>query len=227
MRRRTFAGGLAVAVSILGLAVLASCSHPQATPNAADGSESPSAKTANAATKSEDPGIDLQCTADSIQKADAPFHWSYKKDDSSAGSTAWEADVTADSIQGTMIDANGTRRIQATRADASAWDNAVLMLSGPLPASTVALVNHSSSTVRIGKGQANGQDAIKYSIDTTRAAPADASLINSVMGQGSSIKGTAWVTGKGCLVKFVLDVEDHMRDGSVEKERYEANVTRK
>jgi hypothetical protein len=104
---------------------------------------------------------------------------------------------------------------------------AALDLAGPLPASTVALVNNSSATTRAGTEKVNGEDTIKYSIDTTSATPSDASLIKNVMGPGGFIKGTAWVTADGCPVKFVIDQEQHLRNGTVETIHYEEAMTRK
>lgn len=174
---------------------------------------------------SADPGINLQCAADRIQKAPAPFHWSFKKVVPPMTNADWEADVTPGSIAGTLIDSSGTRAVHGVRSDSTGWNTAVLTLTGPLPASTFALVNHSSATVRAGSENVNGENTIKYAIDTSKDIPADASLIRNVLGANGSVKGSAWVTRTGCPVKFILDVEQHNNDGTVQKEHYEANVT--
>lgn len=174
---------------------------------------------------SANPGINLQCAADRIQKAPGPFHWSYKKVVPPMTNADWEADVTPDSIAGTLIDSSGTRVVHGVRSDSTGWNTAVLTLTGPLPASTFALVSNSSATVRTGSESVNGESAIKYAIDTSQDTPADASLIRSVLGANGSVKGSAWVTRTGCPIKFVLDVEQHNNDGTVQKEHYEANVT--
>ncbi|MHB8540914.1 MAG: hypothetical protein ACYDCD_08240 [Candidatus Acidiferrales bacterium] len=176
-------------------------------------------------TRSDNLGIDLQCTAERIQKAPVPFHWSYKKVVPPLTNADWEADVTPDSIAGTLIDSSGTRAIHSVRSDSTSWNTAVLALTGPLPASTFALVNKSSAIVRAGAENMNGESTIKYVIDTSRDTPADASLIRSVLGANGSVEGAAWVARTGCPVKFVLDVEQHNNDGTVQKEHYEANVT--
>ncbi|HEV2315002.1 MAG TPA: hypothetical protein VGR94_06830 [Candidatus Acidoferrales bacterium] len=177
-------------------------------------------------TSSDNPGIDLQCVADRIRKAPVPFHWSFKKVVPPMTNADWEADVTPDSIAGTLIDGSSTRAIHSVRSDSTSWSTAVLALTGPLPASTFALVNSSSATVRAGSEGVNGEKTIKYAIDTAQDKPADASLIRSVLGANGSVKGAAWVTRNGCPVKFVLDVEQHNNDGTVQKEHYEANVTK-
>ncbi len=189
--------------------------------------EAPAKTTAavHPSSESDNPGISLQCAVDRIQKAAAPFHWSFKKIVTPDTNADWEADVTPDAIGGTLIDSSGTRAIHGARSDQTSWNTAVLILSGPLPASTFSLVNNSSAMARAGTETANGQDTVKYTIDTSQESTADAGLIRSVMGPGGSIKGTVWVTHDGCPVKFVLDAEQHNKDGSVEKEHYELSVT--
>lgn len=182
---------------------------------------------AASAGKSGDPRIILQCAADKIQKPPFAFHWSLKKNVSDSGPSDREADVTPDSIIGSVTDSSGMRSINAARSDASAWNMAALDLAGPLPASTVALVNNSSATTRAGTEKMNGEDTIKYSIDTAGDTPEDASLIKTVLGEGGFVKGSAWVTAEGCPVKFVLDVEQHLRDGKVATQHYEEAMVRK
>jgi hypothetical protein len=192
-------------------------------------SAGPAANVANttpSGAASDNPGIDLQCAANRIQKAPAPFHWSFKKVVTPDTNADWEADVTANSIAGTLIDSSGARTIHGVRSDSTSWNTAVLVLTGPLPASTFALVDNSSATTRAGTENVNGEDAIKYAIDTAQDTPADASLIKSMLGEKGFVKGAAWVTPQGCPIKFVLDVEQHNNDGTVQKEHYEENVTK-
>lgn len=216
---------LAMGATGLLLAIFCGCNlaPPEQAPKSA---AEPVLKTAaTTPSRSNDPGINLQCAAERIQKAPARFHWSFKKVVPPMTNADWEADVTPDSIVGTFIDSSGPRAIHAVRSDSTSWNTAVLALTGPLPASTFALVNHSSATVHVGTENVNGEDTIKYAIDTSRDTPADASLIRSVLGANGSVKGAAWVTRTGCPVRFVLDVEQHNKDGTVQKEHYEANVT--
>lgn len=188
----------------------------------------PAAKAGDAAppaSGSDNPGIDLQCAADRIQKAASPFHWSFKKIVTPDTNADWEADVTPDAIGGTLIDSSGTRAIHGARSDQTSWSTAVMILSTPLPASTFALVNNSSAVARAGTETVNAVDAIKYGIDTSANTETEASLIRSVLGPKGFVKGAAWVTRDGCPVRFVLDVLQQNRDGSVTKEHYELNVT--
>lgn len=206
------------------LTVGSGCNFGTPEQNSKNPAEVPSKVAATAATA---PGIDLQCAANHIQNAPAPFHWSFKKVATPDTNADWETDVTHDSIAGTFIDSSGARAIHGTRSDSTSWNTAVLALTGPLPASTFALVDNSSATVRTGTENMNGEDTIKYAIDTTHDTAADASLIKSMLGEKGFVKGAAWVNAQGCPVKFVLDVEQHNSDRSVQKEHYEANVTRR
>lgn len=222
-----FARVFAWAAAVLLTSTVVGCkSAPPSSQATAPHTPSQSAA-ASSSSRSDDPRIILQCAADRIQKPTFPFHWSLKKNVSTSGPSDREADVTPDSITGMVTDSNGSRPINAARSDASAWNMAVLNLAGPLPASTVALVNNSSATTRAGLEKVNGEDTIKYSIDTTRDTPEDASLIKNVLGPGGFVKGSAWVTAEGCPVKFVIDVEQHLRDGTVATEHYEEAMTRK
>ena len=174
---------------------------------------------------SDNPGINLQCLADQLRKAAAPFHWSFKKVVTPDTNADWEADVTADAIGGTLIDGSGTRAIQGSRSDATSWNTAVLILTAPLPTSTFALVDNSSATKPAGSENANSVNAIRYAIDTSQDTPAEASLIQSVLGPNGFVKGAAWVTREGCPVKFTLNVEQHNHDGTIQKEDYELNLS--
>lgn len=185
------------------------------------------ATAASSTARSDDPGISLQCEADYIQNAPAPFHWSFKKVVTPETNADWEADVTPDAIGGTLIDSSGTRAIHGSRSDTTSWNTSVLILTGPLPASTFSLVNNSSATERAGTETVNGVDTVKYVIDTANDTPTEASLVRTILGPNGFVKGAAWVTRDGCPVRFVLDVEQHNQDGTVEKEHYEENVTKR
>ncbi|MHB8411761.1 MAG: hypothetical protein ACYDDI_07405 [Candidatus Acidiferrales bacterium] len=220
---------LALGATGLLLAVVFGCSFAPVKKDQKSAAKTLSKAAATSATPSSsaNPGINLQCAADRIRNAIAAFHWSYKKAVAPDTNADWEAHVTPSSIIGTFIDSSGTHAIHGFRPDGTSWNTAVMVLTAPLPASTFALVNNSSATVLVGPENVNGQDSIKYAIDTSQDTPADASLIRSVLGANGFVKGAAWVTRTGCPVKFVLDVEQHNNDGTVQKEHYEANVTKR
>lgn len=223
--RRSLLSASTVALYVFGgLAGCGATSSPTSQKPFREAASNADAASARYATTG-DPGIDLQCAANHIRNAPAPFHWSFKKTATPDTNADWEADVTADVIGGTFIDSSGTRAIHGTRSDMTSWNTAVLLLTSPVPASTFALVDHSSAIAHGETEHMNSENAIHYAIDTSRDSAADASLIKSVLGARGSIKGSAWVTQDGCPVKFVLDVEQFLRDGSVQKEHYEENVT--
>lgn len=223
-------GAVAIAGLIFASAMLLrrdSASSANSSASARSAQTVPASATAAApASERGDPGISLQCITNRIQQAAAPFHWSYKKDMSSLGKADWEADITPESIIGTLVDNSGTRRIEGIREDGSRWNVAVLTLTAPLPASTFALFRNSPAVAQVGAEAVNGESAIRYDIDTARDTGSSASLIKSVLGTSGFIKGTVWVTGDGCPIKFALDVEQNS-NGSVEKEHYDEAVTKK
>ena len=219
--------GIGVA-AVIGVAIVANVAkNSSKTP----GATSPIAAATPAATiagpGANGPGINLECVVDHIRTAPAPFHYSFKKDTTSMGLVSVEADVSSDAITGTAADNGGSRPIQGARGDASSWNMAVLSVGGPLPASTFALVNNSSARSFAGPDAANGFDTLKYVFDTANDTVADAGLINNVMGPGGFIKGSVWVTRDGCPVKFAMDGEMHLKDGSVDKEHYALEITKK
>lgn len=174
------------------------------------------------------PNIDFQCLQNHIEGAPAPFHLSYKKSTQLMNSD-WEADITTSSINGTVVDSTGARTIQATRGNKTSWNAAVAQLNVPISGSarTLGLVRNSSAATRAGEETVNGENTVKYTIDSAHDTAADAGEINSLLGAGGFIRGTAWVAKDGCPVKLVLDAQMHMPDGNVEKEHYEEDVTQK
>lgn len=222
-----------VAAAIVGIFVLVSLIYNyRSTPSEAPGGEptvalGPPVKTSAASPALEQaPDINFQCLQAHVENAPSPFHLSYKKSTQVINSD-WEADVTAKSINGTVVDTTGTQAIHATRADRASWNAAVAQLMTPISGSerTYGLVRNSSATARAGNEMVNGQETVKYTIDSTHDTASDAAEVNSLLGAGGFIRGTAWVTKDGCPVKLVLDAQMHMPDGNLEKEHYEEEVT--
>ena len=94
-------------------------------------------------------------------------------------------------------------------------------------ASTFALIRNADSNRREGTESVNGFDTIRYSVDTTRSGSVEAGLYRATLGPGGFEKGTVWVTAQGCPVKFALDVETHLKDGSTDHDHYEEAIIRK
>lgn len=217
------------AAAIVGIFVLVSLFYGNSTETPPPGPAAPldlPAKPSGAA--ADDPNINLQCLVDHVERAPAPFHLSYKKT-TQATNSDWETDITRNSINGTLENGSGKQSIHGLRANGASWGKAVAQVTTPISGSTstFALVRTTSAMARVGDQKLDGQDTIEYTIDTGRATAVDAAAMGNLLGSGGFIKGTAWVTKNGCPVKFVLDAEMHLPDGSMEKEHYEEAVTAK
>lgn len=189
-------------------------------------SASAAQNSASSAQNTTGPGIDLNCIVDRIQNPPEAFHYSYKKD--GANYVDEEADVTPQTIDGTFKNNDISRAVHGVRSDKDSWQTAWMSLMGISGmSSTVALVRNSSAMVREGTEKVNGYDAIRYSIDTARGSGAETALYRSTLGSGGFERGTVWVTSQGCPVKFSLDSEMHLNDGSVQKVHYEEAMIKK
>jgi hypothetical protein len=174
-----------------------------------------------------DPGIDLNCVIDRIQNPPEAFHYTYKKVNSQ-NPVDEEADFTPQGVDGTSTNSAGAHPVHAQRSDTAGWQQAQAFLTAISgAASTVALVNHSSAMVREGTESVNGYDTIRYSIDTSRGNVAEAALYRTTLGPGGFEKGAAWVTSKGCPIKFSIDTEMHLNDGTVQTDHYEEAIVKK
>jgi len=77
-----------------------------------------------------------------------------------------------------------------------------------------------SAIAQQGSESINGYSTTKYAIDTENAGSADKKKIQTLLGNGSFEKGTAWIAADGCAAKLVLD-EGIWRDGSINKDHFE------
>jgi len=95
--------------------------------------------------------------------------------------------------------------IHGVRSDADSWQSAWMNLGAISGlASSFSLVRNSDSNLREGTEHINGFDAIRYSVDTTRATGVETGLYRATLGPGGFEKGTVWVTSQGCPVKLSL-----------------------
>lgn len=219
--------GIVVAGAVAIFVLVTSLYDYRSTTTASPSSLSPSSvPVRSASSASQEPlNVRLQCLAEHVENAPAPFHLSYKKS-TQASNSDWETDITANSISGMVVDDAGTRAIQGIRTNGAAWGKAVADVIAPISGSqrTFALVRNSSATRRDGKEKVNGEDTVKYTIDSARDTAVDASQVDGLLGAGGFIKGAVWVTNDGCPVRLVMDAQMHMPDGNLEKEHYEAEV---
>ena len=210
-----------------GLALLAvsACKSGPASKNA-DGKSGAQPNSAATAQGGGDAGINLNCVMDHIQNPPEAFHYSYVKQ--SDNPVEEQADITPQTIDGMFKNASASRTLHGDRSDRENWQAAwtgLMGISGM--SSTIALVNHSSATVKEGPEKVNGYDAVRYSIDTSRGDAVEQGLYRSVLGVGGFQKGTVCTIPPGCPVKLSLDSEMHLRNGNIDKVHYEEAMVRK
>lgn len=214
--------GLTAAVILLVM-ITAGCTSTTKTKQAVTSKDT---KAVQAREVAGDPGIDLNCVMDHIQNPPEAFHYSYIKQ--SDNPVEEQADITPQVIDGMFKNASISRTLHGDHSDRESWQTAwtgLMGISGM--SSAMALVNHSSATVKEGPEKVNGYDAVKYSIDTSRGDAVEQGLYRSVLGAGGFEKGTVWTVPPGCPVKLVLDSEMHLRNGNIDKVHYEEAMVRK
>jgi hypothetical protein len=168
----------------------------------------------------------LECYADRTRSAPAPFHLSWKLDEGNQHSD-WEADITANTIDGTWTSSSGTRKIHGVRSELSSWQAAFATFPFGSESGHFRMYNGTSAMTSQGRESVNGYDTTKYSIDTSRAGPMDAQVIRMAMGAKGYAKGTAWADETGCVVKFILDEAYQQPDGSLDLEHRDVGMTKR
>jgi hypothetical protein len=79
-----------------------------------------------------------------------------------------------------------------------------------------------------GSENVAGFDAVKYSVDTDGQSQLDKMPLTMAGGlKDYTIKGDAWVDSKQqCILKYNIDYDEVMKDGTERKTHYEGNTTR-
>jgi len=195
MSRKIVRASRRVALAATGLLFLVAsgCSSSSA-PKGRENTASPSQASTSPAGNSGTPRPTLGCYADRTLNAPAPFHLSWKLDDST-GHSDWEADVTASTIDGTWTNSSGTRKIHWVRSDSSSWQMAFVTFPFGSQSGHFRLLYGTAMTAQ-GHESVNGYDTTKYAIDTTHASAADAIALRSALGAKGYITGTAWADRK-------------------------------
>jgi hypothetical protein len=173
--------------------------------------------------------VDVMCIADRINNPPGPFHYSYKYD-GSFGPVETEADITPQTMEITIKDKSGSHSFHGVRSDEQSWNNAVLDLSNlsiTAMASRLGSLDGTSAIVQNGPEGVNGYSTTKYAIDTANANSADKKRWETLFGQGSFEKGTAWVPADGCAVKLLLDEGMWQSSGGVANSHYEIAMVKK
>jgi hypothetical protein len=138
----------------------------------------------------------------------------------------WEADITANTIDGTWTSSSGTWMIHGVRSDVSSWQTAFTTFPFGSESGHFRMYSNASAMISQGRESVNGYDTTKYSVDTSRAGSMDAQVIHMAMGAKGYAKGTAWADDTGCVVKFILDEAYQQPDGSLDIERRDVSMTK-
>ena len=236
MRQRTTLigklGWAAIAVPLI--ATMVGCSSNSTSKTTAEngaGATRAVEKKAASASAGANPGINLNCIFDHLQKPPESFHYVYKKDTSSGSPVDQEADITPQTIDGVRKEPDGTSQpLHAVASDAQSWQAALAGLTGISGmSSAIALIHNNSASQReTDAAPLNGYPTVHYSIDTARWDATTRQILGGTLGPGGFEKGDVWVTAEGCPVKLVLDSELHKNDGSLlDKLHYEEAMIKK
>jgi len=165
----------------------------------------------------------VMCVGDRVNSPSEAFHYSYKYLDSTGMVRDDEAEITQQAMDITIQDKSGSHKYHGIRSDEGSWNSAVSDLGHlGFTAMTGRLVplQGTSAIAQQGSESINGYTTTKYAIDTDNAGSADKKKIQTLLGNGSFEKGTAWVAADGCAAKLVLD-EGVWRDGTINKDHFE------
>lgn len=170
------------------------------------------------------PGL-TECYADRLLNAPSPFHLSWKLDDVE-GHSDWEADVTANTIEGAWTSSAGRRKIHGIRSDLSSWRSAFAAFPLGAEAGHFRLLANSGAMTPAGRENVNGYATIKYVVDTSHVPAADAAVLKATLGEHGYIVGTAWADDSGCVVKFLLDEAWEAGNGTVDKTHLDVGMSK-
>ena len=181
------------------------------------------AKASNDSGGSIDMASAVMCVGDRVSSPAESFHYSYKYLDSTGMVRDDEADITPQTMDISVQDKSGSHKYHGIRSVEASWGSAVVDLGHlGFTAMTGRLVplQGTSAIAQQGSESTNGYSTTKYAIDTDNASSADKKKIQTLLGNGSFEKGTAWIAADGCAAKLVLD-EGVWRDGSINKDHFE------
>ena len=180
-----------------------------------------------------------------------PVHFSYKVNESEGPTSKdFEADLAGDALDQTIArrypvndfvrEHNQMKQLEPIpvrdgfaeevnknhykRGDASAWNMAGgTMSQAGTPWSWFIL---KPTFTRAGAETVAGYPTIKYTVDTTHQDQTD--KLAGMLGMGLkdyNITGSVWVTrDTGCILQWVVDVEEDAKDGKISKNHYEGSV---
>jgi hypothetical protein len=179
-------------------------------------------------------------------------HFSYKENKGDGSSKDYEGDLQGDKIDSSVHEKHvatdmdrelaqlktapgppvvdgfveTTRPLHETRDDRSGWS---MGSGGQVQAFTPwGLFIAKPNVKQAGSENVAGFDAVKYSVDTDGQSQLDKMPLTMAGGlKDYTIKGDAWVDSKQqCILKYNIDYDEVMKDGTERKTHYEGNTTR-
>lgn len=170
----------------------------------------------------------LKCYIDPALHDPAQFHPSWKLHDAT-GHADWEADITADAIDGVWTRSAVTHKIHRVRSDLSSWQGryaAFPFRSARRRGHFRAAANNSGMTTT-AEESINGYPAKIYTVDTTHVPSEDAAAFKMTLGEKGFLTGTAWVDNTSRVVKFSIDEAWQYGNGSLGKKYLDVSITKK
>lgn len=179
-------------------------------------------------------------------------HFSYKQSEGDGSFKDYEGDLTGDKLDSSVHEKHvatdmdrelaqlknapgppvvdgfveTTRPLHETRDDRSGWSMAS---SGQVQAFTPWGLFIAKPTVKqVGTENVGGFNVIKYSVDTDGQSQLDKMAL-TLAGRlkDYTIKGNAWVDSKQqCIVRYSIDYDEVLKDGTERKTHYEGDTTR-
>lgn len=235
-----------VAISIVFIAVMLSgCTGTSSGPSnlRAGSSASMSGRPAGAA-NSKRVSDGMKLLMDSIDKPQAPLHFTYQANENvnrkfpmqagelpKLGDVSVEADVSPDGVTVTEDRAGKRTETKASKSDPS-FGFAKLGVMSCMLEVTFPFAYAGPTAEAAGSDVVGGVPADKFNMDTTTAdanTQAALAMVGGMLGgkvKIKSVRGSAWLEkSTGRLVKFDLKADLSSQDGQSWQERYRAEVT--
>lgn len=189
----------------------------------------------------------IKLLMDSIDKPQAPLHFSYQATENvnpkfpmtngelpRLGPVSVEADISPDEVSVTENRDGKQSEAKGSKSDAGAYGLAKLGVLGCMLDVTFPFAYAGPTAAAAGSDSVGGVATDKYDMDTTTANASTQAAMAMLGGmlngklKVKSVKGSAWLEkSTGRLVKFDLSTELSMQDGHSWDEHYQVTVTPK
>lgn len=178
-----------------------------------------------------DPITASLCLQQMFKTSPGSFHALFLENNSKRDESRVEADVTPSIIDYRKRDvtagqtSTSTKRLARTQMSEMELDFDVM---GPVPWHG-ELVAAQDATRPTDRERMNGYNTTKFAIDTANEPAEQKTTFDSLMMvRDYKIVGNVWLTSDtGCLVKYTVDFEQDQKDGTINKQHFEGNITKK